>query len=550
MRPVTSVAIVFASFAVATAVRAQTYFPPPTDPVGNPTTPQKALLGQALFWDEQLSSSRTIACGTCHVFGRGGVDPRTSQPTHPGPDGVFGTADDIRGSHGVVLQDAAGAYVPSALFGIRPQSTTRRAPSPVNAAYETNLFWDGRASDTFTDPVSNTVLLTGNAALESQAADPPVSDVEMGHMGRSWTDVANDIASCTPLALASSVPPALATFVSGQTYAMLFQQVYGSPGVTSDRIVFAIAAYERTLIADQSPYDLYLAGAGILGAQELSGLAAFQQFCMTCHRDLLPGSHTTGPALNDFRRIGLRPDTDDAGRQAVTNNPNDLGRFKVPQLRNVALRAPYMHTGGLSSFFPVIDFYNRGGDFGPNIDPMVAAIAGQIGPQTRADISAFLQILTDPRVQLEQPPFDRPHLWSEGSLVPTTFGTGGPGTGGFTPTNQVIPPPFLGNGKFMLAMDRALPGAPTFLIIDVASSTTPTPVLGHNYYLSPNPNVVFLGGALATGSAAGDGYVTLPVPIPSTPFLAGLPLFGQWLAIDPAGVSGLASSNAFGLALF
>src|SRR5262249_49978892 len=211
----------------------------------------------------------------------------------------------MRVAQGVVVEDAGGGCGPSALFGIRPQSTTRRAPSPVNAAYETNLFWDGRASDTFTDPVTNTVLLTGNAALESQAATPPVSDVEMGHIGRSWTDVANDIANCTPLALAENVPTALSAFVSGQTYAMLFQQVYGSPGVTSDRIVFAIAAYERTLIADQSPYDLYLAGVGTLGAQELSGLTAFTQFCISCHRDLLPSSHTTGPALNDFRRIGL-----------------------------------------------------------------------------------------------------------------------------------------------------------------------------------------------------------------------------------------------------
>src|ERR1041385_2742495 len=99
------VALAIAVFAVASAARTQTFFVPPTDPAGNPTTPQKALLGKALFWDEQLSASRPVACGTCHVFGHGGGDPRSANVTHPGPDGVFGTADDIHGSPGVVLQD-------------------------------------------------------------------------------------------------------------------------------------------------------------------------------------------------------------------------------------------------------------------------------------------------------------------------------------------------------------------------------------------------------------------------------------------------------------
>ena len=61
-------------FALPALAQAPTYFPAPVDPAGNPTTPQKALLGKALFWDEQLSSSRTVACGTCHIFGRGGAE--------------------------------------------------------------------------------------------------------------------------------------------------------------------------------------------------------------------------------------------------------------------------------------------------------------------------------------------------------------------------------------------------------------------------------------------------------------------------------------------
>jgi cytochrome c peroxidase len=542
------VALAVAVFVVASAARTQTFFVPPTDPAGNPTTPQKALLGKALFWDEQLSASRTVACGTCHVFGHGGGDPRSVNVTHPGRDGVFGTADDIHGSSGVVRQDVAGVYSPSALFGIRPQSTGRRAPSPINAAYEFSLFWDGRAGNSFADPVTNAVLLTSDAALESQAAGPPASDVEMSHLGRSWTDVANDMQNRTPLALAENVPAALSAFVAGQTYAMLFQQVYGSPGVTPSRIVFAIAAYERTLIADQTPYDAFLANTGTLTASEHAGFSTFTQFCMICHIDTLPGMQSYGPGTGSFFTIGVRPPNEDVGRYAVTQVPFDMGAFKTPQLRNVALRAPYMHNGSLATLGDVIDFYNRGGDFGPNIDINVQQIASQLTPQMKADLIAFLQTLTDPRVAQELPPFDRPRLWSESNRVPTTFGIGSAGTNGLVPTNQVTPPPYLGNGKFMLAMDRALASAPTFLLLDLASSPTPTPILGQNLYLTPGASVLFTG--LAVTGPGGDGYATHALPIPPTPFLAGLSIYGQWLVIDPAGPSGLASSNAFGLTLF
>src|SRR5438552_11603840 len=83
--------------------------PPPPEPAGNPVTTAKANLGKALFWDEQLSSTRTVACGSCHRSGSGGSDPRSTlavaHSVHPGPDGITGTEDDIAGSQGVVLND-------------------------------------------------------------------------------------------------------------------------------------------------------------------------------------------------------------------------------------------------------------------------------------------------------------------------------------------------------------------------------------------------------------------------------------------------------------
>src|SRR5688572_7942655 len=93
--------LLLATAVASSALAQQTFFPAPVPPAGNPITQQKALLGMALFWEEQLSTSNTIACGTCHAFSRGGVDPRAGTRAHPGADGVFGTADDVQGAIGV-----------------------------------------------------------------------------------------------------------------------------------------------------------------------------------------------------------------------------------------------------------------------------------------------------------------------------------------------------------------------------------------------------------------------------------------------------------------
>src|SRR5204863_5983730 len=95
---------------------------PPPEPAGNPVTAAKAYLGKTLFWDEQMSSTRTVACGTCHRPAKGGSDPRTAigdpRSTNPGPDGQFGTLDDIFGSPGVPLNYADGNYGFDPVFGM------------------------------------------------------------------------------------------------------------------------------------------------------------------------------------------------------------------------------------------------------------------------------------------------------------------------------------------------------------------------------------------------------------------------------------------------
>ena len=146
---------------------------PPPAPAGNPVTATKAALGKTLFWDEQLSSTRTVSCGTCHRVGEGGSDPRTifndTLSRNPGVDGVAGTGDDVFGSRGVPQNNADGTYTLNSFFGFNDQVTPRKAPSYLNSGYSPNgLFWDGRALDTFRDPITNAVVLPSGASLESQ----------------------------------------------------------------------------------------------------------------------------------------------------------------------------------------------------------------------------------------------------------------------------------------------------------------------------------------------------------------------------------------------
>lgn len=547
-----------AALAFAPKAAAQTFFPPVPTPPGNPTTTAKALLGKALFWDEQLSADRTIACGTCHIFGHGGTDPRSTNSTHPGADGVFGNADDIHGSPGVVRQDASGNQTGDGIFGVRPQSTKRRAPSVINAAYETVLFWDGRATDVFTDPTTGLVSLPYSAALESQIAGPPVSDVEMSHIGRSWTAIAADIAGLEPLALADQLPANLAQLVTGQTYTQLFDAVFGPGGVTAERIIFALAAYERTLIADQSPYDLFKAGLVTLTPQEIAGRSAYITLnCNFCHTDVeKPGGlddPTPSASFPNTFPLGLRPSGEDSGRQAVTSNAWDEASFKTPGLRNVGLRAPYFHNGSAPDLTSVMVTYSRGGGNFTPVDPAVANLAGtfgNLGPNAIPNLVAFMNTLTDPRVQLGQAPFDRPRLWSESPRAPSIYGAGTAGTGGLIPEAVGATPAYIGNSKFAIGLDNALAGTLAFFVLDFAPAPAPFQVLGQNIYIGLTPMTQTFFAGVTAAKNNGVGYQSVRLPIPNNTFLAGAPIYGQWLVFDGNGPSGFASSGAISTSLF
>lgn len=512
---------------------------PPPAPPQNQVTTAKANLGKALFWDEQLSSTRTMACATCHMPEAGGTDPRTGTAVHPGRDGQFRTPDDVFGSPGVIAHGATGGYVRNPTFGLQAQVTNRRAQTAIMAAYSPTQFWDGRRNGTLIDPTTNQVVIPQGGSLENQVLEPPLSGVEMNHAGITWADLEQRLGASKPLALATDVPPALSTWLGQRTYGELFTEAFGSPTVSAVRVAMAIATYERTLIPDQAPVDRQATTP--LPPQEQRGQQVFggQGRCVTCHA----APTFARPA---FFHIGVRPPQEDPGRFAITSNPQDNGAFKVPSLRNVGLRPRLFHNGGKTSLEEVVDFYRRGGDFrGAN----VAIQPFQLNPQDSAALVAFLRnSLTDPRVAQGLPPFDHPTLNSMSNRSAQTYGNASACSAGRAPRVVAPEPPVLGNPTFRLAIDDGIAGAPAVLLLDIAPGSTVvlgTPV---NVALSPAMQSANLG-ALA-GLPGTPGWTSFALALPGEPALVGASIYLQAIAADLAGPTGLCASTGLRVTFF
>lgn len=311
----------------------QREFPPLNEPPDNPTTPEKAALGRLLFFDPILSANNDISCATCH---------------HPD----YGFADGLPRAIG-----AGGSGVgPNRTGGVE---LARNTPTLWNVGYATSFFWDGRS-----------------ASLEEELFVPLTHPDEMG---------VDD-----PQALVDELRAI-------PEYVELFDQAFGGgeSAVSVENIQRAIAAFERTLISNMSPFDRYAAGdVNALTPQQRRGLNLFRSAatrCFECH--IAPTF-----ASDTFRIIGV-PDAPglphDPGRAGVTPDGQD-GAFKVPTLRNIALTAPYMHNGVFQTLEEVIDFYAQGGGRAhgvENVDPFVQGF--DLTEQEKADLVAFLYALTD-----------------------------------------------------------------------------------------------------------------------------------------------------------
>ncbi|MBS1570198.1 MAG: c-type cytochrome [Bacteroidetes bacterium] len=231
---------------------------------------------------------------------------------------------------------------------------SRNAPTLANVAYHPLLMRDG-----------------GAPTLEQQVLVPLMDSMEMD------ADIGVIVSMLKDL----------------QPYRSLSGAAYGRP---FDIYVLtrALASYERTLISGYSRFDRYRYSADTtaLNEQERRGWAIFsgdRGKCAACHGGFDLSDH-------QFHNVGIHVDQHgDPGRQRITLDPADRGKFKTPTLRNIALTAPYMHDGSMATLEQVIDHFNTGGTQDPNKDQLMVPL--QLTPGEKQELIAFLRSLTDER---------------------------------------------------------------------------------------------------------------------------------------------------------
>jgi cytochrome c peroxidase len=241
-------------------------------------------------------------------------------------------------------------------IGAANEPLGRHAPTAINVAWGGPFFWDGRA-----------------ATLEAQASGPITADKEMN---APFDQV---------IARLSQVPE----------YKSWFDRLFPGEGITEASITRAIATFERTIVSGRAPFDRWLAGdETAISAQAIQGFDLFvgKANCVACH---------SGWTMTDngFDDIGL-PD-DDLGLGAITGAAEDHHKFESPSLRNIALRAPYMHDGSLDDLQAVIDHYNGGGVPRETLSPDIRPLG--LSEDEQSALKAFLMTLTEDQSRIGTP---------------------------------------------------------------------------------------------------------------------------------------------------
>lgn len=519
-----------------------------------PGSAEQALLGKALFWDEQLSSDDSMACGTCHRPESGGGDPRATSASHPGCDGVYGTADDRRTSPAMVLQDRDGRYLRSPAFGVGAQKTERTAPTAFGIAFQQTANWDQSGADVLVDPITGQVAIAAGAALEAQALVSIMSPVKMAFESRTWADVTKKLQHSQPLRLASGLPADLQQALStGAGYPDLFAAAFGDHEITPVRIAVALAAYQRALTPDQTPFDAFQLGdASALTFEQQKGMGLFfgRANCAACH----PAPHFADDLPHN---LGLRPASEDLGRGASSPVQGHQGAFKTPTLRNAGLRPRLFHNGqspGLSdpdqfqSPHSVASIYQAGG--GPerqNLDPTLVPLTDSL--VTAAELALVLDFvangLTDPRAAKNLPPFDRPTLRSETLPASRSYG---PSLAGAAEALVVASAPsYLGNDRYKLGF-HAGQGNTFAALFYSAQAREPVAVWlgGIPVNIGRNSEMLPLFLPAPTGAA---GLATLQAPIPNAPALHDLRVYMQLFAFDTGSPLGVSASQGLEIVL-
>ena len=326
--------------------------PLPVVPADNPMTVEKVTLGRHLFYEKRLSGNQSYACSSCHQQRNAFTDGRVTPI----------------GSTGTVLP--------------------RNSMPLINAAYMSMFMW------------ANPLLTT----LEEQILVPMFSDapVEMG-MSENSDEI-------------------LARLSRDDDYQKMFKAAYPADHdpFALKNVIYAITSFERTLVSASSPYDRYQAGdTTAMSDSAVRGMNAFftEKFdCYHCHAGTTFTtsfqSANTPPPPRDMRNTGLYNldgkgayPPDNVGLFEFTQFNNDMGKFKVPTLRNVELTAPYFHDGSAATLDEVLEVYAHGGrtittgplagdgTTSPHRDPLVKGF--DMSDDEKADMIAFLKSLTD-----------------------------------------------------------------------------------------------------------------------------------------------------------
>ncbi|PRP90101.1 Cytochrome c551 peroxidase precursor [Enhygromyxa salina] len=328
-------------------------FPAPAIPEDNELTAAKIELGRYLFYDEQLSANATQSCGSCHLqelaFTDGAVTPE--------------------GSTGELL--------------------VRNSLGLTNSGYTSKLTWANPNLDT----------------LEQQILIPMFGEfpVELGITGHE--------------------DEVLARFAEDPEYVEMFEAAFPDAEelVSFENIVKALASFIRTLVSGDSPYDRWRGGdEGAISESAKRGGALFFSEELECHHchggfnfSLATRHANTTFTQSAFQNTGLY-DIDGMGGYPAGNRglyeftfvDQDMGRFRPPSLRNVAVTAPYMHDGSVATLAEVVDIYAAGGRLIPEGEPWAGdgraspyksgfVMGFELSEQDRADLVAFLESLTD-----------------------------------------------------------------------------------------------------------------------------------------------------------
>ncbi len=311
----------------------------------NSTIPAIGKLGRVLFYDNALSVNNSVSCGSCHKQSR-----------------AF--ADDSRFSSGFENLQTSRNTPPIQNLDLFPR-TLSTLPNGSFAGQA--LFWDGR-----------------ERVLANMVLQPIFNHVEMGM---------------------SNTKQIVEKVASKPYYNQLFKDAYGDEEVTLERISEALTGFVSSIVSFNAVFDMNFPFGAFPNPSpttaEERGMNLFmgKYNCNSCH-DMFSPSGYSEPLDNEFINIGLDANPSDLGRGALTGLESDNGKFRIPNLKNVALTAPYMHDGRFATLEEVLDHYSHNVASHPNLDDRLKDTNGSplvlnISDDEKKDMIAFLHTFTD-----------------------------------------------------------------------------------------------------------------------------------------------------------